>query len=90
MRSISEIAVEIMNDWKKPNFGAVPYLKSMRELTTMRDKFYEDSAANIVRYFLANAGSWRGDVARRIKTELNDMLKSPSPKSENNLTPSMF
>jgi hypothetical protein len=27
-----------------------------------------------VRYFLANASSWRGETARRIKAELNAML----------------
>ena len=29
-----------------------------------------DSGRSIVRYFLGNAGAWRGDVAKAIKAEL--------------------
>jgi len=29
----------------------------------------------IVRYFLSNATTWRGETARRIKAELKQMLK---------------
>ena len=29
-----------------------------------------DSGRSIVRYFLGNAGTWRGDVAKAIKAEL--------------------
>ena len=60
MRAIKDIAKEIRSDWKKPYFGAVPYL---------------DSAKSIVLYFLANANTWRGETARRIKAELKSMCK---------------
>jgi hypothetical protein len=33
-----------------------------------------DDARGIVMYFLANAGTWRGENARRIKAELKGML----------------
>jgi hypothetical protein len=49
----------------------------MAELNGIGDKYYLDSAAGIVRYFLANATHWRGDDARRIKAELKAMLESP-------------
>jgi len=74
-RSLNTIHREISNDWKKPNFGAVPYLDAMRHLETMRDKYYYDDAASVVRYFLANATSWKGETARAIKAELKSMLK---------------
>jgi hypothetical protein len=74
-RSISTIAREIRADWTKPYFGAVPYLDAMHSLTTMQDKYYYDDASSVVLYFLANAGTWKGDVARRIKAELKTMLK---------------
>jgi hypothetical protein len=48
----------------------------MMSLDTMQDRYFEDSAESIVSYALANLQSWRGDNARRIKAELNAMLKS--------------
>ena len=74
-RSISTIAREISNDWAKPYFGAVPYLDAMHSLSTMRDKYYYDDAESVVRYFLANANTWKGETARAIKAELKAMLK---------------
>ena len=74
-RSISEIAREVRQDWKKVNYGAVPYLDAMRELNSINDKFIEDSAKSIIMYFLSNASTWRGDVAKRVKAELNAMIK---------------
>lgn len=74
-RSINAIASEIRKDWKKVYFGAVPYLDAMFSLNTVKDNFYQDSGKSIVRYFLANAQSWRGEIARRVKKELNTMLE---------------
>jgi hypothetical protein len=72
-RPLYEIAREIEKDWKRPYFGAVPYLDAMRSLQSIDDNFYDDSAQSVVLYFLANAGTWRGEVARRVKTELKSM-----------------
>jgi hypothetical protein len=74
-RSIRTIAHEVTLDWVKPNYAAVPYLDAMRELDSIRDKYYYDSAESVVRYFLANATTWKGDAARAIKAELKAMLK---------------
>ena len=73
-RPISTIARDISRDWAKPYFGAVPYLDAMRHVNDISDKYYWDSAESVVRYFLANAGQWRGDKARAIKAELKAML----------------
>ena len=73
-RPLHVIAGEISADWKKPYFGAVPYLDAMRTLNSIRGEYYNDSAQSIVAYFLANAGTWRGDNARRIKAELKALL----------------
>ena len=75
-RLISTIATDIANDWKNIYFGANPYLNAMFSLSKITDKYGEDSAKSIISYFLANAGTWRGETARRIKKELNDLLKS--------------
>lgn len=75
MRPIYEIAAEIRSDWKNPYFGAVPYLDAMHELNDIKDNFYEDSGQSVVLYFLANANTWRGETARRVKKELKEMSK---------------
>ncbi len=69
-RPIYEIAREIRADWKKPYFGAVPYLDAMRSLNKITDDYGADSGISVVLYFLANAGTWRGEVAKRVKSEL--------------------
>lgn len=78
-RPIHAIARDIQRDWVKPNYAAAPYLQAMRALESIRDKYYYDSAESVVRYFLANAGQWRGDKAREIKAELKAMLAGGRP-----------
>jgi len=74
-RPISEIAAEIKQDWNKPYFGAVPYLEAMETITNIDEMYYSDTAHSVVAYFLSNATTWRGETARRVKKELNAMLK---------------
>ena len=74
MRALHEIAREIKRDWAKVNYAAKPYLDAMACLDSVRDKYYFDSGDSVVRYFLANAGSWRGETAKRVKAELKGML----------------
>jgi hypothetical protein len=75
MRNLKEIALEIRADWTKPYFGAIPYLNTMAHMASVDDNFYGDNGRSIVNYFLANAGTWKGEAARRIKKELNQMTK---------------
>ena len=72
-RTLKDIANEIAADWKKPHFGAVPYLDAMKTLDSINDNYFFDSGKSIVLYFLANAGTWRGETARRIKKELKQL-----------------
>lgn len=74
-RPLNEIAAEIRKYWESPYFGAVPYIDAMRQLYSIKDKYYADDAESIVRYFLANSQTWRGEHARRIKSELKEILK---------------
>ena len=74
-RQINEIAAEIKSDWKKVYFGAVPYLDAMQSINSINENYGLDSAKSVVTYFLANAGTWRGETARRIKKELWKMLR---------------
>ena len=72
-RPLYEIAADIRKYWKNIYFGAVPYRDAMSELTSIDDKYYADSGKSIVLYFLANASTWRGPDAKRIKAELKKM-----------------
>jgi hypothetical protein len=74
-RSLHEIAIEISSDWKKISPYAKPYLEAMYSLSSIEDAYYADSGRSVVAYFLSNAAGWRGEVAKRIKQELNMMLK---------------
>lgn len=67
MRPIEEIAREIARDWKNPHFAAKPYLRAM-----LLGDFGHDGEKSVVLYFLSNASTWRGDVARRVKAELKE------------------
>tara|TARA_Y100000114_G_scaffold132808_1_gene131791 strand:- start:105 stop:335 length:231 start_codon:yes stop_codon:yes gene_type:complete len=73
-RPLYTIAADIRSDWKKVNYAAVPYLDAMQQLNSIDDNFILDSARSIVRYFLSNATTWRGEKAREIKAELKAMI----------------
>jgi hypothetical protein len=77
-RTLSEIASEIKRDWKNVNYAAKPNLGAMGSFSTVNDTFGYDSARSVVLYFLSNASSWRGDVAKRVKAELKAHLKGGS------------
>jgi hypothetical protein len=48
----------------------------MSTLHSIADQYGYDDGKSIVRYFLANATSFRGETAKVIKAELNRRLKA--------------
>lgn len=72
-RPLHVIAKDIRKHWPNMYFGAEPYWGAMRSLDTMQDMYIQDTAKSIVLYFLANASTWRGEDAKRIKAELKKM-----------------
>lgn len=76
-RTFRQIALDIKSTWLNVYFGAVPYLEAMLELNTSdpEAKYYLESAGDIVRYFLANAQTFRGADARKLKAELKELIK---------------
>lgn len=76
-RPLSVIAREIHSECNgKPWYVyAEAYVVPMMSLNSITDTYYYDSAESIVRYALSNLTYWRGDVARRVKAELNEILK---------------
>jgi hypothetical protein len=82
IRPLHVIATEISDNWVDPKtgaskvyFGAVPYLDAMRYLSAITDNYYNDSGKDVVIYFLSNAATWRGEVAKRVKAELKTLIK---------------
>ena len=73
VRPLYTIAKEIKKDWQKMYFGAVPYWEAMSSLGNISDNYGCDSGKSIVLYFLSNSGTWRGEVAKRVKLELKSM-----------------
>jgi hypothetical protein len=74
-RPLWAIAEDIQANWPKVYFGAVPYLQAMVFIEDIDGYYYQESAKDIVRYFLSNATTWRGPEARRIKAELKAMVR---------------
>jgi len=82
MRPICEIAEEIRRDWKQPYYGAVPYLGAMSDLYGINDRYGEDSGKSVVLYFLSNANTYKGAVAKRCKAELKQHCGLKLTKAE--------
>ena len=74
-RPIHEIAREILQDWKPVNYAAKPYLEAMLQLDKVTDDYGQDPGSMVIAYFLGNARTWKGEKAKVIKKELQDMIK---------------
>jgi hypothetical protein len=75
MRKIYQIAQDVRNEWgNKVYFGAKPYLDAMLTLEDKNSTYGMDSADSIVRYFLANASTFRGDKAKALRAELKQVI----------------
>lgn len=71
-RNLSDLAKDIRSNWKNISYWAEPYLQAMEQIHSQEQNapyIFED-AETVVMYFLANAQYWRGEAARRIKSEL--------------------
>lgn len=75
-RTFQQIAKEIQGVWLNIYFGAIPYLDALLKLDTTDPKalYLYETAYNIVKYFLANARTFRGNDAKRLKAELKSMI----------------
>lgn len=90
-RQISEIATEIKSNWKNAPKGAREYIKMMLYVDHIDDNYLDDYETGLNRlpsYFghsdarsiVTNVlgwieHNWRGEKARKIKTELETILK---------------
>jgi len=78
-RELHQIGREINDDWRLIGKGvspyARPYLDALLTLGSIDDDYIAENADTVVRYFLANASTYRGEKARTLKAELKSMLK---------------
>jgi hypothetical protein len=72
---ITEIGSYIEKSWRPPNYAAKPYLDAMQQID-VQGNYILDDWTSVVAYFLSNATSWRGPVAKAVKAELNRRLKT--------------
>lgn len=75
VQPLYKVAQTIKKDWKNMSPHAKPYVDAMSSLDSVKDKYYMDSGKSIVAYFLSNAGSWKGDVAKDVKLYLKSLIK---------------
>ena len=78
---LAQIASIIRKDWTSASSGfqcAFPYLQAMFRLSSIDESYGAGSGRDIVLYFLANAGTWRGPVAKLVKAELRFRLSKRS------------
>lgn len=77
-RTFQQIAKDIKSTWLNVYFCAVPYLEAMLTLDTSDPNamYLYDTAGDIVRYFLANAQTFRGADAKRLKAELKTLINN--------------
>jgi hypothetical protein len=73
--SLADIAGLIRRDWQNISPYAAPYVDAMSSLNSINDTYITESANSVVLYFLANAGTWRGDTARAVKAYLKKIAK---------------
>lgn len=81
MRTLGEVSLEILSDWKViNNGGAREALKCMKKMGMVTERFGADpNGYSVIGTFLAHSVGWRGDVARRVKKELREMCGHPRP-----------
>lgn len=74
-RPLCQIAAEIHKDWgAKISPHARPYLFAMMSIRNITDPYGVEDGKTQVIYFLANAATWRGETAKRVKAELKKMV----------------
>lgn len=74
IREIQAIALEIRRVWPNVHYSAEPYLVAMTRMFTVNDHYGFESGRDILTRFLANAKTWRGEDARRLKAEIKALL----------------
>lgn len=75
-KTIRELMQIVKSDWQRPYFGAVPYIEALLQCETMDSRYLFETARDLVPYFLCNANTWRGEIAKEVKAELKQRLSN--------------
>jgi hypothetical protein len=75
-RPLHEVAAEIEQDWTALHGAAQPYINAMKESYLATSRHRLERGSDMIQGFLMNAQTWRGETARRVKTELKAILKN--------------
>lgn len=62
--------------YRKKFVYAVPYIDALSCLSEPNENYGYDNGYGLIAYLVGNLGSYRGETAKRLKKELNDILKS--------------
>lgn len=95
-RTLAAVAAEIRQDYvskgKPVYYAAVPYVDALLVMNTtdLGASYYQDSAATLVRYLLANLSTWRGETAQRVKAELKAALAFHDKQQRGNMHPAYW
>ena len=73
--TIGRIAILIADDWNAIPECAAVYVNAMVQLNSITDQYIMDPGSEVVARFLCNASTWKGEIARAVKKELNRRLK---------------
>ena len=75
--TLSQIADLISNSWNNMPLKIDEYVEAMSQIESIEDKYGDyETGAEIVTYFLANAKSWQGDIAKDVKQHLNNLINN--------------
>ena len=74
-KPLSQYAAEILGDWSNPPDHVRERLVALKSVDQITGYYGLDPVKTIVLYLLADMRGWRGDTAKRIKKELNDICK---------------
>ncbi len=73
-RPLPEITREIRKDWRPMYRPAEAHFEAFEYADNVNQMYGCDSVKSEILYFLGNAGTWKGEVARRVKAELKALV----------------
>ena len=79
---LSQISDLIYRNWNNMPLNAYRYVEAMFQLDNINESFNNETGVEIISYFLANAKSWQGDVAKDVKQYLNNLIKNNGKMEE--------
>lgn len=75
--TLSQISDLISNSWNNMPEKAYCYVEAMSQIESLEDKYGDyETGLEIVSYFLTNAKTWQGNIAKNVKQHLNNLIRN--------------